>query len=218
MKRRLNILCALVLVVLVLSLYTTGYQFGTGFIMGLDVANEQKDNLERNEDSMFHGDFRLVNLVPTTAMVQPDTIFNSKTGEKELAVYKELAVRIGKEQNYTQLIITSTCSLINIIVSIAALIIFVRIILNINRSQIFEWRNVRRLRWLGSLLIASFILELLPKLVNYWGISEVFALNKYMIAPFALQVTDMLLGLGCLIVAETFAIGLRMKEEQELTI
>lgn len=218
MKRRLNILCALVLVVLVLSLYTTGYQFGTGFIMGLDVANEQKDNLERNEDSMFHGDFRLVNLVPTTAMVQPDTIFNSKTGEKELAVYKELAVRIGKEQNYTQLIITSTCSLINIIVSIVALIIFVRIILNINRSQIFEWRNVRRLRWLGSLLIASFILELLPKLVNYWGISEVFALNKYMIAPFALQVTDMLLGLGCLIVAETFAIGLRMKEEQELTI
>jgi len=26
------------------------------------------------------------------------------------------------------------------------------------------------------------------------------------------------LGLGCLIVAETFAIGLKMKEEQELTI
>lgn len=218
MKRRLNILCALVFLVLMLSLYTAGYQFGSGFLAGMNLAKEKSELIEKNEDSMFSGDFRLVNIVPTTAMWQPDTIINAKTGERELAVYKEIAVRVAKDRSYTQLIISSSCSLLNIFISIAALIIFVLIISNINKSNIFEWKNVRRLRWLGGLLIISFILELLPKAVNYWGIKDVFALDNYMIAPFALQVTDMLLGLGCLIVAETFAIGLRMKEEQDLTI
>lgn len=218
MKRRLNILCILVFIVLTLSLYTTGYQFGAGFVLGWDIAKEQKENLKKSENSMFNGDFRLVNVVPTTAMWQPDTILNTKTGEYEPAVYKEMAVRISKDQNFTQLIIGGSCSLLNIFVSIAALILFVLIILNINKSLIFEWRNVHRMRWLGILLITSFVLEITPKIANYWGIREVFELDKYMIAPFALQVTDALLGLGCLIVAETFAIGLKMKEEQDLTI
>ena len=106
----------------------------------------------------------------------------------------------------------------NALLTISALIIFVMLILSINKSQIFEWKNVRRLRWLGSLLIMSFVFFLIPQVVNYWGLKEVFALEHYIIAPLALQTTDLLLGLGCLIVAETFAIGLKMKEEQELTI
>ena len=218
MKRRLNILCIMVFIVLALSLYTTGYQFGAGFILGLDIAKEQKDELKKNKDSMFNGDFRLVNVVPTTAMWDPDTIVNTKTGEEDLIVYKEMAVRISKDINMTQLIVSGSSSLLNIFVTIGALIFFVLIISSINKSQIFEWRNVHRLRWLGGLLILSFTLEFIPKLVNYWGVRDVFALDKYIVAPFDIQVIDMMLGLGCLIVAETFAIGLRMKEEQELTI
>lgn len=217
MKRRLNILCILVFIVLGLSLYTTGYQFGMSLKTGLDLA-KQGEKLEKNTDSMFHGDFRLVNVVPTKAMWEPDTIFNAKTGEKELAVYKEMAVRVAKDMKYSQLIVNGSCTFLNIFISISALVVFILIITSINKSQIFEWRNVRRLRWLGALLTLSFMLELLPKIVNYWGIKEVFALDKYVVAPFALQVTDLLLGIGCLIVAETFAIGLRIKEEQELTI
>ena len=125
---------------------------------------------------------------------------------------------VGKEVNYSYLIISSSCSLMNALLTISALIIFVMLILSINKSQIFEWKNVRRLRWLGSLLIMSFVFYLIPQVVNYWGLKEVFALEHYIIAPLALQTTDLLLGLGCLIVAETFAIGLKMKEEQELTI
>lgn len=218
MKKRLNILCILVFVVLSASLYTAGYQFGAGLFTGIDLAEKQGTKLKESENSMFSGDFRIVNVVPTVAMWQPDTIVNAKTGAKELAVYKQMAVRVNEDVNYTQLIVNSACSLLNVCVTIAALIVFVLLILSINKSQIFEWRNVHRLHWLGFLLIISFVLELTPKIVNYWGLKDVFALDKYVLAPFALQVTDMLLGIGCLIVAETFAIGLRMKEEQDLTI
>lgn len=218
MKRRLNILCIIVFIVLGVSLYTTGYQFGAGIAAGVNIAKEQDTKMKENENSMFNGDFRIVNVVPTIAMWKPDTIVNAKTGAEELAVYKQMAVRINKDLNFTQLIITSSCSLLNIFITIAALVIFVLLILSINKSKIFEWRNVHRLRWLGIFLIISFALELLPKITNYWGLKDVFALDNYILAPFALQVTDMLLGIACLIVAETFAIGLRMKEEQELTI
>ena len=48
MKKRLNILCILVFIVLGLSLYTTGYQFGTGMKAGMSLAKEQhKDHAGR---------------------------------------------------------------------------------------------------------------------------------------------------------------------------
>ena len=209
MKKRLNILCILVFIVLGLSLYTTGYQFGTGMKAGMSLAKEQHKEPKQCDGTMLAGDFRFVDVVPTIAMIKPDTIINAQSKEK---------VRIGKDVNYSYLIISSSCSLMNTLLTISALIIFVMLILSINKSQIFEWKNVRRLRWLGSLLIISFLFYLIPQVVNYWGLKEVFALDKYIIAPLALQATDLLLGLGCLIVAETFAIGLKMKEEQELTI
>lgn len=218
MKKRLNILCILVFMVLGLSLYTTGYQFGAGMKAGLNLAEQQEKELNIYEDSMFVGNFRIVDVVPTIALWKPDTVINVRTGDKVPAMYKQMAVRVGKEINYSYLIISSSCSLLDIALTISALIIFIQLILSINKSLIFEWKNVRRLRWLGSLLIASFICSLIPKTVNYWGLKDIFELENYIVAPFALQMTDLLLGLGCLIVAETFAIGLKMKEEQELTI
>lgn len=218
MKKRLNILCILVFIVLGLSLYTTGYQFGTGMKAGMSLAKEQHKEPKQCDGTMLAGDFRFVDVVPTIAMIKPDTIINAQSKEKVPVMYTQMAVRIGKDVNYSYLIISSSCSLMNTLLTISALIIFVMLILSINKSQIFEWKNVRRLRWLGSLLIISFLFYLIPQVVNYWGSKEVFALDKYIIAPLALQATDLLLGLGCLIVAETFAIGLKMKEEQELTI
>ena len=197
MKKRLNILCILVFIVLGLSLYTTGYQFGTGMKAGMSLAKEQHKEPKQCDGTM---------------------LVNAQSKEKVPVMYTQMAVRIGKDVNYSYLIISSSCSLMNTLLTISALIIFVMLILSINKSQIFEWKNVRRLRWLGSLLIISFLFYLIPLVVNYWGLKEVFALDKYIIAPLALQATDLLLGLGCLIVAETFAIGLKMKEEQELTI
>ena len=42
MKKRLNILCILVFLVLGLSLYSTGYQFGTGMKAGMSLAKAMR--------------------------------------------------------------------------------------------------------------------------------------------------------------------------------
>lgn len=218
MKKRLNILCVLVFIVLGLSLYTTGYQFGAGMVAGVNLAKEQHKESEKCNGAMLAGNFRFVDVVPTTAMLHPDSIINTQTKENVPVMYTQIAVCIGKKLDLSYLLINGVCSLMNMLLTVSALIIFIMIILSINKSRIFEWKNVRRLRWLGWLLIVSFLFYLIPQVINYWGLKEVFSLEKYIIAPLGVQTTDLLLGLACLIVAETFAIGLKMKEEQDLTI
>lgn len=51
------------------------------------------------------------------------------------------------------------------------------------------------------------------------NLREAFSLESYeLILSDSVKVTNLLLGLISLIVAEIFAIGLKMKEEQDLTI
>lgn len=218
MKRRLNILCILVFLVLGYSLYATGYQLGAGIKAGLNLGKQQVEKIKEHREPVFAGDYRLIDIVPTTALWQPDSVYNVKTGEEVPVMYTGMAVQVDKTHNLLFLVVSGTCSLLNMLFTLGALVFFVRLMLSINKSDIFEWKNVRRLRWLGGFLIAVFICTSLPKLMSYWGIKEVFGMEHYMVAPLALLLTDLLLGLGCLIVGETFAIGLKMKEEQDLTI
>ena len=129
MKRRLNILSILVFIVLGLSLYTTGYQFGTGMKAGMSLAKEQHKESKACDRPMLAGDFRFVDVVPTIAMIKPDTIINAQNNEKVPVMYTQMAVRTEKEVNYSYLIISSSCSLMNALLTISALIIFVMLIL-----------------------------------------------------------------------------------------
>lgn len=218
MKKRLNIFCIAVFLVLAFSFYMSGYQFGKGVKLGLTVGEQQAPKLKEQQKMMFWNDFRIVDLVPVEAMWNPDTLVNAKTKEETPVIYTQMMVELSKDRNLPHFVVHIVCSLLYLILTLSALIVFALLIASINKSRIFEWRNVKRLRWLGALLIVSFICNQLPKVISYWGIGELFELQKYMVAPLSLQVTDLLLGLGCLIVAETFAIGLKMREEQELTI
>ena len=101
MKRRLNILSILVFIVLGLSLYTTGYQFGTGMKAGMSLAKEQHKESKACDRPMLAGDFRFVDVVPTIAMIKPDTIINAQNNEKVPVMYTQMAVRTGKEVNYS---------------------------------------------------------------------------------------------------------------------
>ena len=87
MKRRLNILSILVFIVLGLSLYTTGYQFGTGMKAGMSLAKEQHKESKACDRPMLAGDFRFVDVVPTIAMIKPDTIINAQNNEKVPVMY-----------------------------------------------------------------------------------------------------------------------------------
>jgi hypothetical protein len=106
-----------------------------------------------------------------------------------------------------------------VVAGIWAIVLFIRLIVAINKSDIFSWKNVRRLRRLGTLLLASFAFQLFSTLLNLHYLEKVFAMEGYSISyTDMVSAEPLLFGLSALIVAEIFAIGLRLQEEQELTV
>ena len=91
--------------------------------------------------------------------------------------------------------------------------------MSINKSDIFNWKNVRRLRRLGILLIIGFVCTFLLAFLSFHNVEKVFSVTGYSLSMADMvHITSLVLGISALIVAEVFAIGLKMKEEQELTI
>ena len=95
-----------------------------------------------------------------------------------------------------------------ILAALVSFISFIRFILNVNRSQVFVWENANLLRLTGvGLLVMSLIVSA----------------DEYFSGASLIDVYDAYFGILIfsvfnLIVAEVFAVGLKLQEEQELTI
>ena len=101
--------------------------------------------------------------------------------------------------------------IVGLIVVIAAFFsfgCFVHFILNINRNKVFVWENVLMLRMTG---IGLCIVVLLISADEYLN-------GKSLMAVYDDYFEILIFCVFSLIVAEAFAIGLKLKEEQELTI
>ena len=71
----------------------------------------------------------------------------------------------------------------------------------------------------GLLLIISFACTFFTAFLSFYNVGKVFSVTGYSLSMADMvHITSLVLGLSALIVAEVFAIGLRMKEEQDLTI
>ncbi len=95
-----------------------------------------------------------------------------------------------------------------IVAAIVSFVCFLRFILNVNQNNVLTGENVNllRLTGIGLLIIAVFVL-----CSTLWE-GENFAV------AFDETIGLMIFSVFNLIVAEAFAIGLKLKEEQELTI
>ena len=95
-----------------------------------------------------------------------------------------------------------------IIVGLYALACFIRFIRNVNRDQVFTWENVSLLRWSGWGLLTMEVAMILFDAIEGFSLSYIYQEDT----------NDLIFGVFILIVAEAFAIGLKLKEEQDLTI
>ena len=93
---------------------------------------------------------------------------------------------------------------------IRSFVSFIRFILNVNRDKVFVWENVRLLRWTGGGLLIAVLSISIHDAIEHIPLEKIY--HDY--AP----MSDLTFGVFCLIVAEVFAIGLKLKEEQDLTI
>ena len=91
---------------------------------------------------------------------------------------------------------------------IRAFVSFIRFVLNVNRDKVFVWENVHLLRWTGWGVLITILAMSTHDLIVHIPLEKIY--NEDM--------SDLTFSVFCLIVAEVFAIGLKLKEEQDLTI
>lgn len=212
MKRRLNILCLLVVLVLGYSVLEAAYYMGEGFMAGMQMT-QTNEGIDRAKN------MKAISVVPADFSEFTDSVYNEKTGTYVPALYGQLLISVPVKTSHAVMAVVSLVQILGIVASVVGIILFIKLIVSINRSLIFSWQNVRRLRWLGVALIFHYLCMLIPLVVAGSEVNEVFALRGYELHQSDLvSVITLVLAIVSFIVAEVFAIGLKMKEEQDLTI
>lgn len=95
-----------------------------------------------------------------------------------------------------------------IVAALVSFISFIRFILNVNQNQVFVWENVYLLRLTACGLMILALVATGDELCAGCSFVEVY--NHFFDA--------FIFGVFNLIIAEVFAVGLKLKEEQDLTI
>lgn len=221
MKRRLNILCVIVILVLGYSVVEATYYLVVGVKAGVEAGVSAGTSVDRQREVM---NLKYINLMPEnlatgTGDFFMDSVYNEKSGKYVPASYGSLIASIDTGSTVSGRLTSTFLNLIHFGVSIWAIVLFIRLVIAINKSDIFNWKNVRRLRRLGLALIISFFVIFLSAYFTFREVGEVFSVPGYKLSfSDMVNTTTLVLGISTLIVAEVFAIGLRMKEEQDLTI
>ncbi|MCD7936538.1 MAG: DUF2975 domain-containing protein [Tannerellaceae bacterium] len=229
MKRRLNLLCTVLLIAFGAHFLMQTYYllpemmqaFKEGYEAGIHMGEKAVE--ENDKSHLLKGEeFMPVPLALTPHSYtnpMPDSLYNAKTGKWMPAQIENITVEYKKEIDLVQHLLLLPVSLLSAAGLLLALISFIRLLLAINKSVIFEWKNVKRLRLIGVGFIVTFICHFIIGYVNYH-----FAWNHIMLADYKISSTilwdnvNLILGFISLLLAEVFAIGLSLKEKQELTI
>ena len=120
----------------------------------------------------------------------------------------EAGVRPSTPPNFKQFLIALPIYLVVTYLTIMILVAFVKFILNVNRDKVFLNDNVKLLRKMGWFGLTSMSLVIIANLIM--KISFVDFFNDCSVGIFD--------SIFYLIIAEVFAIGIKLREEQELTI
>lgn len=223
MKKKINILCGLIICVITLCIiyptYNLGHEFGTSLTSGYEAlkANSNKQILLSNHTTI------------TTAfkpkiskfISNPDSI-TCITNENIVPVVWERGSIFVPDNTIPTwyLILGIICELVTLVLFITLLIKFIKLIININKDFIFEQKNVKLIRHLGILLLiiassqiihgiaSEILILLLPYKFEGYDISAYWNIPWYNIT----------FGLVALLMAQIWARGIQMREEQELTI
>jgi len=95
-----------------------------------------------------------------------------------------------------------------VVAALVSFVSFIRFILNVNRNQVFVWENVNLLRLTACGLMILAAVAACDEF--YTGCSFIEVYDHFFDA--------FLFGVFNLIIAEVFAVGLKLREEQDLTI
>lgn len=216
MKKRLNLICLGIVLAVLVSMSFLFSTFYYGFKAGIDAYEQGAAGVEKLDVT-----YKMIGTMPTDVITsETATAINEKDGSTVSILPFISMIGVPNEKaDATDSIFLSLLDWVVIICCIYAIVQFVKMIRNIHRNIIFDWANVKRLRRLGLSLILCFCCSLVTFAINNHLVSQVISLKDCDFS-IAFQFSDptLLIGFTALLFAEIFAIGLKMKEENDLTI
>ena len=197
MKKKLNLFCILIFVVLAFDMFIVLDVMFTGAMRGYDTAGKPGGS-PRGKSY----DYATLSLLPTEVTDRTAKTVGPGSGGREYMAWP------------TQLMVPADSC--RTAVALTSFVCFVR---NINRREIFTRKNTAYLRRIGWCTIGAGALMTLHYCYDQYVVQQVFRLDGYVVDYSSSIYSEYILfGLFSLVMAEAFAIGLKMREEQELTI
>lgn len=217
MKKRLNLITFFIGIAVGISLWNAVEKELAD--MKASFMEGYKEGMNRASDKPVHFDSFYLALRPTGDSYMPDSIVNKKTGEWVSTRITETYVRVPKAEGPgIDLLWIFPSAIILIGGSIMIIFNFMKIILAVNKSIIFDWINVRRLRRIGIGFIIIFVANTVVSLFHNNLALENIEFENYNIINSSIDGGILMFGMIAFLVAEIFAVGLRLKEDQDLTI
>lgn len=215
MKKRLNIFCVCMIAAFLLSVSGKVYMLVKVFINGVEIGMKaaQGETIDIPEYKMAH-------ILPTDMMETTGTVTNLKDG-KQLAI-KPLTTLIECPYTHSNSWLEVLQGIIGLIVLVGfiyATIYFAKLIIHINRNIVFDWINVKHLRCIGWSMVGICVLSYISVWISSHQLAQSIELaGGELNILITFSDSTLILGFVALLASEVFAIGLRLKEENELTI
>ena len=216
MKKRLNLFCLCVIAAFLLSVSGNVQMIVRIFINGFEIGMKAAE--EGGEMPVLPA-YKQIHTMPTGLTEVTGTVTNLKDGS-QLAIKPLVSlVECPSMPTSSAALWEAMAALVVIVGFIYTTVYFCKLIVQINRNIVFDWTNVKYLRRIGWGLIAIFFCAFVSVWITNYQLSQVVALKGTEFnLLLAFSDPTFILGFIALLAAEVFALGLRLKEENDLTI
>ena len=213
MKKKLNFIVLLI-----------GIAIGVGIMTSEEIA-DFKESFMEGQTAAYDGwvgtekSFYL-SLAPVVSYTMPDKLLNKKSGELDQVRIREAIVRtsVDKRAKAIEELWMFPCVIIALTGFFMVVFNFLLVVFAVNKSVIFEWINIKRLRRVGIGFIVMFIIDAIVSVIQKNEALGLIEFENYEIVNFSYEGSLLICGMVFFFFAEVFAVGLRLKEEQDLTI
>lgn len=217
--RRIKILCAILLIFFFASLYQGAVlPFFEGVKAGMTSAKYQLDHHEK----MY--DFVLLDVVPKDYSFFENSEVNQNTNETVLVRPNNLTITLKSLPAkstvwFSYRIINFVLTCITLILGIWVPFLLVKIVRSLQKSEVFERRNLKRINRIGIILMAVGILGTLLHAANIYSAQVMVDLSHYDFSySNVVDFNPIIMGIVILIMNEILRFSIEIKEEQDLTI
>lgn len=218
MKRKFNFYCLLLLSALVLSFVANIRNITYEMRLGAHDAMEKSEADRRNGEQWI---ITRLDLQQQDLDKWPYTLRNTQTGHIDSLQITQARIKskVSTERIFPRVLSVvgiGFIAVVGILAIIAFIVIFVRLLLAVNRGEDFSKTMTWRIRILGKLLLLFFACDILFSLL--------MGLDSLQYAGYKVRLSgspdfdSFIIGSGLLLFSHLFAIGQKMKEDQELTI